>query len=46
MNTKALKILEYAKIIDQLAGLTISPSGRDMALALTPSADLAEIKDG
>lgn len=44
MNTKALKILEYAKIIDQLAGLTISPSGRDMALALTPSADLAEIR--
>ena len=44
MNTKALKILEYAKIIDRLAALTISPSGRDMALALTPSTDLSEIQ--
>lgn len=43
MNTKALKILEYSKIIDKLANLTISPSGRDMALALQPSTDLKEI---
>lgn len=43
MNTKTLKILEYSKIIDKLASLTISPSGRDMALALKPSLDLEEV---
>lgn len=43
MNTKTLKILEYSKIIDKLANLTISPSGRDMALSLKPSLDIEEI---
>ncbi len=44
MNAKALKILEYSKIIDRLAALTISPSGRDMALGLMPSDELSEIR--
>lgn len=43
MNTKTLKLLEYFKIIDKLANLTISPSGRDKALHLRPSLDLKEV---
>ncbi|RRD95023.1 endonuclease MutS2 [Clostridiales bacterium COT073_COT-073] len=44
MNAKTLKILEYKKITDKLANYAISPSGRDMALALLPSTDVTTIR--
>ena len=39
MNEKALKILEYNKIIDMLAGCATSPLGQDRCRTLTPSDD-------
>ncbi len=44
MDTKALKTLEYNKIIDKLTSLTHSGLGKELASALTPSTDIEEIK--
>lgn len=45
MNEKALKTLEYDKIIDMLCESTVSVMGRDIAADLKPSGDLNEIKE-
>jgi len=45
MNEKALKILEYNKIIDMLCESTVSAMGRDIAAELKPSTDINEIKE-
>lgn len=45
MNEKALRILEYNKIIDMLCESTVSGMGRDIAKDLKPSNDLNEIKE-
>ena len=44
MNPKALHILEYDKIIDQLAGKAISAMGKERAAALLPTFDLDDIR--
>ena len=44
MNEKALKILEYYKIIELLEGFATSRMGKEMCRRLTPSDDLAEIE--
>lgn len=44
MNERALKVLEYDKIIDRLAGLTLSPMGYELAKELTPSSNIREVK--
>ncbi|MDO4296800.1 MAG: endonuclease MutS2 [bacterium] len=44
MNQKALKTLEYHKIIHQLAEYASSPLGRELCLALVPSSNLEEIR--
>lgn len=43
MNEKALRILEYNKIIEKLMDYTTSPLGKDMCKKLLPTADLGEI---
>ncbi len=43
MNEKALKVLEYHKIIQRLTGFAGSQPGKERALALVPSDDLSEI---
>ncbi|HQE67231.1 MAG TPA: hypothetical protein PLE05_10395, partial [Bacillota bacterium] len=45
MNDKALRILEYYKIIDMLCENTVSAMGRDIAADLKPSGNLNEIKE-
>jgi len=45
LNEKALRILEYNKIIDMLCENTVSAMGRDIAADLKPSTDLNEIKE-
>lgn len=44
MNEKALKTLEYYKIIELLEGFATSRMGKEMCRHLTPSDDLAEIE--
>ena len=44
MNKKALKALEYDKIIEQLAAKASSPMGKRLCQKLTPSCDLKEIE--
>lgn len=44
MNKKALRILEYNKIIDMLVDKASSQSGKDMCAKLVPVADLNEIE--
>lgn len=44
MNEKALKKLEYNKIIDKLAALAGSGLGRELCASLVPSDDIVEIK--
>ncbi|MBQ2753557.1 MAG: endonuclease MutS2 [Firmicutes bacterium] len=44
MNERALKILEFNKIIDKLTDLAISPMGKDMAASLKPMEYLSDIK--
>lgn len=46
MNEKALRILEYPKIIDMLTGYASSPMGKDLCRQLQPSSDLSEILKG
>ena len=45
MNDKALRTLEYHKIIEMLADCATSAPGRDMCASLLPSADISEIRD-
>ena len=44
MNEKALKTLEFDKIIAQLESYASSPLGRSLCRGLVPSADIHEIK--
>lgn len=44
MNKKALKALEYDKIIEQLAEKASSPMGKRLCQKLTPSCDLKKIE--
>ncbi len=44
MNEKALKILEYDKIIHQLADCATSPLGKALCRELVPVSDLEEIR--
>ena len=43
MNEKALKVLEYEKIIQKLTELAGSAPGKALCLSLVPSAELSEI---
>ena len=43
MNEKALRILEYPKIIEKLTELAGSPMGKDLCRNLMPSSDLGAI---
>lgn len=45
MDSSALRTLEYAKIIAKVAELTVTARGRELAEALLPSADAAEIRN-
>lgn len=44
MNEKALRTLEYDKIIDRLVSLAASPSAKEICRNLLPSSDLYEIQ--
>ena len=44
MNQKALKTLEYDKIINQLTEYAASPLGKELCRSLNPSSDLEEIR--
>ena len=44
MNQKALKTLEYTKIITQLESHAASPLGKSLCRKLSPSSDLEEIR--
>ena len=46
MNEKALRILEYPKIIDMLTGYASSPMGKELCRNLMPSSDISEILQG
>ena len=43
MDEHALRVLEYGKVLARLAGLTSFSGGHDLALALAPSPDYAEV---
>ncbi len=45
MNPRTLKVLEYDKILAQLAGYCAFSGGADLALALLPSDDLATVQE-
>ena len=45
MNDKALKTLEYHKIIEMLADCATSAPGRAVCASLLPSSDISEIRD-
>ncbi|SHJ11967.1 endonuclease MutS2 [Lutispora thermophila] len=45
MNDKALRVLEYDKIIKIVADETVSNLGREIAMALKPSNNVYEIKE-
>ena len=44
MNERALRVLEYAKIIARLSDLALTPIGKEYAAALKPAADLDTVK--
>ena len=44
MDAKSIAVLEFPKIVERLAGLCGSPGGRELALQLSPSADLDEVR--
>ncbi|MDR1540639.1 MAG: endonuclease MutS2 [Clostridiales bacterium] len=46
MNEKALRVLEYNKIVEKLAAKAVSTMGKDAASALKPETDLALIERG
>jgi len=43
MDEHALRVLEFDKVLDRLAGLTSFSAGRDLALALRPSPEAPEV---
>lgn len=43
MNERILRVLEFKKIIDQLVGNAATSIGKEMATALKPSTELAEV---
>lgn len=45
MDSSALRTLEYAKIIAKVAERTVTVRGRELAEALLPSADAAEVRN-
>lgn len=45
MDERTLRVLEYNKIIEMLAGFTQSDSGRELALQLKPISDINKIKE-
>ncbi|MGE5631476.1 MAG: endonuclease MutS2 [Caulobacteraceae bacterium] len=45
MNEKALRILEYNKIIEMLCENTVSAMGKDIAAELKPATNINEIKE-
>ena len=45
MNQKVLTVLEYNKIIEQLARHASSPLGKEKVLKLQPSSNIDEIRD-
>ena len=45
MDDRTLKVLEYNKIIERLAGYAQSDSGRQLALQLKPSSDKIQIME-
>ncbi len=44
MDAKSIAVLEFPKVIERLAALCGSPGGRELALQLTPSADVDEVR--
>ena len=44
MNKKALKTLEFDKIIDKLKDLASTPLGKELCKELVPSTDINEIE--
>ena len=44
MNQKALKTLEYTKVITQLESHAASPLGKSLCRDLVPSSDLEEVR--
>lgn len=44
MNEKALRVLEYNKIIDLLAGTAFSPMGSELIRELKPSSNIHEVR--
>ncbi len=44
MNERNLRVLEYPKILERLAALCVSESGRARALSLAPSSDAASVR--
>lgn len=44
MNKKALKTLEYDKIMERLAGFATTPSGKERCLQLEPMNDIGQIR--
>ena len=44
MDAKSTAVLEFPKIVERLADLCGSPGGRELALQITPSADLDEVR--
>ena len=44
MQERNLRVLEYPKILDRLAGLAMTEPGKAAARALRPSGDLAEVR--
>lgn len=44
MNDKALRVLEYNKIMDLLADMTLSSMGSEMVRELLPSSNISEVR--
>lgn len=44
MDQHALKVLEFSKVLEQLAGHASTDLGQELALDLTPASDLAEVE--
>ncbi len=45
MQKRTLRVLEFTKIREQLAGLAVTNMGRELCLALEPSCNLQEVKE-
>ena len=44
MNERNLRVLEFPKILEMLAALTVTEPGREAARALAPSGDAATVR--